>query len=57
MAQYNPPRVILQTFSVDDYTYNNEQFITLTEANQRYVVKSGDVVTGGLIFNGANTYN
>ena len=56
-AYYSAPRVVTEMFNVDDYTYNNDQYITLFEANQRYALKSGDIVIGGIVFNGTNTYS
>lgn len=57
MAMYAPPRIITDVFNESDYTFNNEEFLTLFECNQRYIIKSGDIVTGSLIFENTNVFN
>jgi hypothetical protein len=48
---------ITPSFNVIDFEVNEEDAVTLSEVNQLYVKKGGDVVPGNILFQGTNTYN
>ena len=57
MASYSPPKNIVSVFNLDDYTTDNDLPLTTYEADQKYIIKQGDIVVGSILFNGANTYS
>ena len=57
MSVQPPPRVVLQGFNPDDYTYQNDIPLTLYQGNLLYVKKAGDTITGSIFFNNTNIFN
>ena len=51
MAEYPPPTVLSSNFNLIDFIEEDES-LTLFEANLRYIKKAGDTVTGNLFFSG-----
>ena len=57
MSAYNPPTTVSSIFNVADFTDDNDDPLTISEGDLRYIKKLGDNVTGNIIFSGLNIYN